>query len=64
MHLAEGSAGQKSLFDQFKQMDVNKKAPQFTAHAAAGGGISQADADLERRRQIYKNVRKEIEREE
>ena len=35
-----------STFDQFKQMDANKQ---------------KMDADLERRRQIYKNVRRDIE---
>ena len=58
MGLEDGSAGQKSLFDQFKQLDENKKVP--TMGSVAGG----VDANLERRRQIFKNVRKEIEKDD
>lgn len=58
MKLEEGSVGQKSLFDQFKMLDENKKVP--TMGVAAGG----VDANLERRRQIFKNVRKEIEKDD
>ena len=62
MGLADGSAGQKSLFEQFKKLDEEKKAPQFGASATAGTEL--VDANLERRRQIYKNVRKDIEKDE
>ena len=61
MGLQDGSVGQKSLFDQFKQLDEEKKVPQLGTGAA---GTELVDANLERRRQIYKNVRKEIERDE
>ena len=53
--------GQKSLFEQFKKLDEEKKVPVFDAGAAGG---TLADANLERRRQIYKNVRKDIEKDE
>lgn len=39
------------LFNQFKKMDESKKLP-------------GADSELDKRRQIYKNVRKEIDRDE
>ena len=61
MGLQDGSAGQKSLFEQFKKLDEEKKAPQLGAGSA---GTELVDANLERRRQIYKNVRKDIERDE
>ena len=61
MGLQDGSAGQKSLFDQFKKLDEEKKAPVFNAGVAGG---QMVDANLERRRQIYKNVRKDIEKDE
>ena len=61
MGLEDGSAGQKSLFNQFKAMDDNKKVP-------SGMGVVKmntlVDPDMERRRQIYKNVRKDIEKDE
>ena len=61
MGLQDGSVGQKSLFEQFKKLDEEKKVPVFDAGAAGG---TLADANLERRRQIYKNVRKDIEKDE
>jgi len=61
MGLEDGSAGQKSLFDQFKAMDDNKRVP-------VGMGAPKmntfVDPELERRRMIYKNVRKDIEKDE
>ena len=50
--LAENTAAKKpDLFNEFKQMDANKKDP-------------SANAELERRRNIYKNLRKELEKDE
>lgn len=51
-NMADNTAANKpNLFDEFKQMDANKKAP----------GV---DAELERRRMIYKNLRKELDKDE
>ena len=46
-----GASAKPNLFDEFKQMDANKKAP-------------GTDAELERRRMIYKNLRKELDKDE
>lgn len=43
--------GEDGLYNQFKKMDENKK-------------MSNAELELEKRRQIFKNVRKEIDRDE
>jgi len=52
--LEEGSAGQKSLFEQFKAMDDTKKIPAGMQPVKMNTFVDPA---LERRRQIYKNVR-------
>ena len=51
---------QRSLADEFKQLDANKQLPMNTSAAADQVATSANDPALDRRRQIYKNIRKEI----
>ena len=48
----------KSLAEELKELDANKQAPVAAQPASSG------NPELDRRRMIYKNVRKEINDEE
>ena len=48
MNSATSGANNRNLAEEFKQMDANKKLPQ------------SSNPEMDRRRMIYKNVRREI----
>ena len=48
MDSATSGANNRNLAEEFKQMDANKKLPQGS------------NPEMDRRRMIYKNIRKEI----
>ena len=48
------------MADEFKQLDANKKMPPNPTQAASQVSAAQANPELDRRRMIYKNIRKEI----
>ena len=52
------------MADEFKQLDANKQMPMNTSAAADQVATSANDPALDRRRQIYKNMRKEINQNE
>ena len=48
------------MADEFKQLDANKKLPPNASQAATQVSAAQSNPELDRRRMIYKNIRKEI----
>lgn len=57
----EGVAPKKSIVDDFRAIDAGKGNPISGSSAAASGGSA---SDLEKRRAIFKNVRKQIDKDE